>query len=98
MVSDEEQYPARPVFKGLQKPLEFMGLKGRYITWAAIAVGIAFAGFIIGFCVSGMLTGIIMLAIALAAGAGFVFFRQTKGLHTKKADKGVFVYKHTHSL
>ena len=31
----QEQYPDYPVFKGLQKPLEFMGLRGRYIYWAA---------------------------------------------------------------
>ena len=24
------------MFKGLQRPLEFMGLQGRYITWAAV--------------------------------------------------------------
>ena len=34
-------YPEYPVFKGLQRPLEFMGLRGRYITWAAIAAGCA---------------------------------------------------------
>ena len=27
-------YPEYPVFKGLQRPLEFMGLRGRYIYWA----------------------------------------------------------------
>ena len=28
-------YAAYPVFKGLQKPLEFLGIQGRYIYWAA---------------------------------------------------------------
>ena len=32
-----DQYISYPMFKGLQKPLEFMGIQGRYITWAAIA-------------------------------------------------------------
>ena len=27
----EERYADFPVFKGLQKPLEFMGFQGRYI-------------------------------------------------------------------
>jgi len=36
---DQERFQDYPVFKGLQKPLEFMGLKGRYIYWAAGAVG-----------------------------------------------------------
>ena len=41
------QYVSYPMFKGLQKPLEFMGIQRRYITWAAIAVGGAILGFII---------------------------------------------------
>ena len=39
------------MFKGLQKPLEFMGFQGRYITWAACAVGGAILGFIITYIV-----------------------------------------------
>lgn len=31
----EIRYPDYPLFKGLQKPLEFMGIQGRYIYWAA---------------------------------------------------------------
>ena len=27
-----------PVFKGLQKPLEFMGIRGRFLTYAAGAI------------------------------------------------------------
>ena len=42
-----DQYISYPMFKGLQKPLEFMGIQGRYITWAAIAVGGAILGFIV---------------------------------------------------
>ena len=45
------QYLSYPMFKGLQKPLEFMGIQGRYITWAAIAVGGAILGFIIAYCI-----------------------------------------------
>lgn len=35
------------MFKGLQRPLEFLGLQGRYIVWAAITAGISLLGFII---------------------------------------------------
>ncbi len=35
-----------PVFKGLQKPLEFMGIRGRFLTLAAVAIGVSFVGFI----------------------------------------------------
>ncbi len=40
-------YPEYPVFKGLQRPLEFMGLRGRYIYWAASTAGAAILSFII---------------------------------------------------
>jgi hypothetical protein len=81
-----------PVFKGLQKPLEFMGIQGRYIYWAAAAAGGAILGFIIGYCLLGFVTGLIVLVIALGFGAALIALKQRKGLHTKKEDKGVFVY------
>ena len=59
------QYVSYPMFKGLQKPLEFMGIQGRYITWAAIAVGGAILGFIIVYCILGFLAGLIVLAVSL---------------------------------
>ena len=39
MAMNPEGYP---VFKGLQKPLEFMGIRGRFLTLAAAAVGVSF--------------------------------------------------------
>ena len=36
-----------PVYKGLQKPLEFMGIRGRFLTLAAAAIGVSFVGFIV---------------------------------------------------
>ena len=71
--SGNHQYVNYPMFKGLQKPLEFMGFQGRYITWAATTVG----------------GGI---------GAALIFFKQRKGLHTKKEEHGIFIYAHTHKL
>ena len=32
---EDNRYPGFPVLKGLQQPLEFMGIQGRYIYWAA---------------------------------------------------------------
>lgn len=51
-------YTAYPVFKGLQKPLEFLGIQGRYIYWAAGTAGSAIVGFIIGYCVLGSSQGL----------------------------------------
>ena len=78
------QYVSYPMFKGLQKPLEFMGIQGRYITWAAIAVGGAILGFIIVYCILGFVAGLIVLAVSLLAGAALIFFKQKKGLHKIK--------------
>ena len=89
------QYLSYPMFKGLQKPLEFMGIQGRYITWAAIAVGGAILGFIIAYCIFGFVGGLIVLAASLLAGAALIFFKQKKGLHTKKEDRGVFIYAYS---
>ena len=78
-----DQYISYPMFKGLQKPLEFMGIQGRYITWAAIAVGGAILGFIVVYCFLGFVAGLIVLAVS------------KKGLHTKKEDRGVFIYAYS---
>ena len=83
------------MFKGIKKIVEFMGIQGRYITWAAIAVGGAILGFIIAYCIFGFVVGLIVLAVSLLAGAALIFFKQKKGLHTKKEDRGVFIYAYS---
>ena len=73
---NENQYVSYPMFKGLQKPLEFMGFQGRYITWAACAVGGAILGFIIAYCILGFVVGLVVLAVSLCSGAALIFFKQ----------------------
>ena len=92
------RYVAYPVFKGLQKPLEFMGLQGRYIFWAAAAIGGAILGFIIAYCLLGLFAGLITLVVALGSGAALVLIKQKRGLHSKKNDKGVFIYAHSKKM
>ena len=53
----EINYVGYPVFKGLQKPLEFMGIRGRFLTFAAGAIGLSFVGFIIFSIILGKLAG-----------------------------------------
>lgn len=91
-MSEEQQYQEFSIFKGLQKPLEFMGVQGRYIYWAAGAIGGAIVGFILAYCLLGFLAGLIALVVSLGIGAAFIFMKQRKGLHSKKEDKGVFIY------
>lgn len=94
----EERYADYPVFKGLQKPLEFMGFQGRYIYWAVGTVGGAIVGFIIAYCLVGFVVGLVVLVVAISAGAALIFLKQRKGLHTKKSDQGVYIYARDKSL
>ena len=85
-------YVSYPMFKGLQRPLEFMGVQGRYIYWAAGTAGSGVLGFILGYCILGFLVGLAALVAILAVGASIIFVKQRHGLHTKKTDKGIFIY------
>ena len=95
---DDTSYVDYPLFKGLQKPLEFMGIQGRYIYWAAAAVGGAIIGFIIAYCLIGFVAGLIVLCVSLCTGAALVFFKQKNGLHTKKEYHGVFIYAYSRRM
>lgn len=86
------------MFKGLQRPLEFMGIQGRYIYWAAGTVGGAIVGFIAAYCLSGFLAGLVVLVVSLGGGAALILMKQRKGLHSKKNEKGVFVYVRSKGL
>ena len=94
----DTRYPDYPLFRGLQRPLEFMGLQGRYIYWAAGAVGGAILGFIIAYCIAGFVAGLIVLVAFVVTGAALVMFKQRRGLHSKKVDCGVFVYARSKRL
>lgn len=94
----EERYVDFPVFKGLQKPLEFMGFQGRYIYWAAGTAGGAIVGFIIAYSLLGFVVGLVVLVFAISTGAALIFLKQRKGLHTKKSDQGVYIYAHSKSF
>lgn len=76
----EENYPSYPMFKGLQRPLELMGLQGRYIYWAAAAAGGAIVGFIVMYIVIGFVVGLITLVAAVAVGAALIMLKQRKVL------------------
>ena len=84
-----------PMFKGLQRPLEFMGIQGRYIYWAAGAIGGAIVGFILAYCLIGFIAGLIALVASISIGAALIIIKQRKGLHTKKDDQGVFIYAYS---
>ena len=95
MKSKETRYPDYPLFKGLQRPLEVMGLQGRYIYWAA---GRAIAGFIAAYCLAGFVAGLAALTVILSVGIVLIIFKQRKGLHSKRTDRGVFVYAYSRKV
>ena len=89
----EINYVGYPVFKGLQKPLEFMGIRGRFLTFAAGAIGLSFVGFIIFSIILGKLSGFIAMIIIAITSLVTIYIKQRSGLHAKKRHRGIFVYK-----
>ena len=70
-----------PVFKGLQKPLEFMGIRGRFLTLAAAAIGVSFVGFI-GFSIAlGKVAGFIAMMVMALVGLITIYIKQRGGLY-----------------
>ena len=98
MKAKDERYPDYPLFKGLQRPLEMMGLQGRYIYWAAGAAGGAIVGFIIAYCLLGFVAGLVVLVAILSTGITLIILKQRKGLHRKKNDRGVYVYANSRKV
>ena len=86
-----EENISYPVYKGLQRPLEFMGLQGRYIAWAAVGALGALIAFAVGFIVFGFGVAIVALIATLGSCVGLIAIKQKKGLHTKKIMKGVHI-------
>lgn len=86
------------MFKGLQRPLELMGLQGRYIYWAAGAAGGAIVGFIIAYCLFGFVAGLVTLTAVLSTGIALIILKQRKGLHSKRIDCGVFIYAYSRKV
>ena len=82
-----------PVFKGIQKPLEFMGIRGRFLMFAAATIGISFLAFIISSIVIGKLGGFIVMMITIGVGLATIYIKQKQGLHNKRIDKGIVIYK-----
>ena len=91
----DNRYPDYPLLKGLQKPLEFMGLQGRYIYWAAATIVGTIVLFIIVYCLVGFIIGLITAVVCASSGSGLILIKQRKGLHTKKSDHGVFIFAYS---
>lgn len=83
-----------PVFKGLQKPLEFMGIRGRFLGIAAATVGVTFIVYFALSTTIGQWTGILTALVCLGVGLLMIYVKQKTGLHAKRKFHGVIVYHH----
>ena len=92
-MEQRSNYQDYPVFKGLQRPLEFLGFQGRYIYWAAGTAGGAIVGFIIGYVAIGFIAALVLCTLILAFGGVMTFLKQRKGLHSKNEENGIFILK-----
>ena len=70
----------------------------RYIYWAAGTAGGAIAGFIAVYCLAGFVAGLAALTVILSVGIVLIIFKQRKGLHSKRTDRGVFVYAYSRKV
>lgn len=92
MAQESDTPVGYPIFRGLQKPLEFIGLQGRYIVWAAATAGIGLVGFMLVYIFFGFVVGLVFAVMAFSTGIGMILVKQRRGLHSKKVEKGLFVY------
>lgn len=88
---DEQSYT---IYKGLQKPLEFMGLRGRYIIWAAIGALTGLLVFAICFFLFSFGVAILSLFAVLSTCIGSIAVKQRRGLHSKNILKGTHITTH----
>lgn len=89
------EHPSYSVYKGLQKPLIFKGLKGKFIyIGGACVIGALLVSAIVSTLASFMWGGI-TLVIIMFGGLGIISQLQRKGLHKKDKRKGVYIVSRT---
>lgn len=81
-----------PVYKGLQKPIEFMGIRGRFLLYGAGAVLASFIGYIVSTFFLGQLMSLGVMFLIIPVSGIYIFLKQRQGLHSKKRFRGIYVY------
>ncbi len=87
----QKEHPVYNVYKGLQKPLIFKGLKGKFIYIGGACV---ISAIIICAAVSTLVSftwGGIVLCVILFGGLALTLQLQKKGLHNKDKRKGIYI-------
>lgn len=91
------KYNGYPVFKGLQKPLEFMGIRGRFLTLAAVAIGGSFLCFLLFSIILGKLAGFIAMVVVAIISLLSIYIKQKSGLHNKKRSREVCIFRNLYT-
>lgn len=88
-----DDFSGFPIFRGLQKPMEFMGIRGRFLLIAAVTIlGAAISFFALSALVGGGIAAGVSVG-ALAVGIIMIYTRQKEGLHSKKRFCGIVKYR-----
>ena len=95
MVQNHRESPSYPVFRGLQRPLEFMMLRGRYIYWGAGTVIGGILGFLGGYLIAGYILALFLAFVVFSLGGVLIMVKQKKGLHSKKEYNGLLIFTHS---
>jgi hypothetical protein len=81
------------VYKGLQRPIQFKGLKGNYIYLAfALALISLFVGVILTMFTSILVGSTSIVVVAFGGIIGMALFQRKYGLYRKNATKGTFIF------
>jgi hypothetical protein len=88
----EDNYRKFSVYKGLQRPIQFKGLKGGFIYAAfGLALFSLFVGIIVSTFTSFLVGTSIMVAVVLGGIIGMALYQRKFGLYRKNATKGVYI-------
>jgi hypothetical protein len=90
MIMQTEEFA---IYKGLQRPLVFKFLKGKFIYYGAAVVvaGIIIAGLVTAIISS--IVGLVVLFGTTVPGLLYVINKQKEGLHNKKRERTIFIHK-----
>lgn len=88
-MTEEKHYP---VYKGLQMPIEFMGIRGRFLVFAAMGIGGSFISFLIVSLIFNQLVGFIVMVGCIITSLLSIYIKQKQGLHSKEICKNILVY------
>ncbi|KQM69217.1 plasmid transfer protein [Pedobacter sp. Leaf216] len=80
-----------PIYKGLQKPLSYKGLHGKFIGWgaASLVLGLLLGG--LSGALINIYLGSVVTVVSIVALFVFIFYRQRQGLHKRQRDRGIFI-------